>query len=122
MAKMSKEEAVEWLVDNVKVWPVDLYIDKPPQHKWCSWGVNRVDKFIYFFVISGEFESSRITEGEWAAEAQRVNRLAQAERNKKYARGLVEKGMFRWSGPIPNNDEAKEKMAALAAKLRDKAK
>ena len=122
MAKMSKEEAISWLVDNVKVWPKNIYADKPPQHKWGVWKVNCVDEYIYFFVISGEFESSRITEGEWAAEAQRVNRLAQAERNKKYVRGLVEKGMFRWSGPIPNNDEAKEKMAALAAKLRDKAK
>ena len=122
MAKMSKEEAVEWLVDNVKVWPKNIYVDKPPQHKWGSWNVDRVDDVICFFVIADSFDTHRITEGEWASEAQKVNRLAQAERNKKYARGLVEKGMFRWSGPIPNNDEAKEKMAALAAKLRDKAK
>ena len=122
MSKMNKQDALDWLVQDVKVWPESGEIKRQAVPANTCWHFDPVHLVWQFYVCASVGESAFITQGEWAIEKRRIESKSQNDHNSSHIKQMKEKGMFLWSGSIPNNAESKAKMCALAEKLRAKSK
>ena len=120
LLKVSKQKALNWLVNNVKKWPAANGDTRPTNPAKTSWHFDLESKSWQLFVIMRADEPVYISQGDWAIEKGRIDRQKRQVINARFEQKMKEKDYFRWNGRIPNTLEAKEKMANLAAKLRRK--
>ena len=120
MSEMSKQQALDWLVINVKKWPTREEGKRPIAPEKTVWHSDVATDSWMLYVSLGENESAFIAEGDWAIEKKRIAAEKRKRRNARFKQGKKENGCVRWNGYIPNSPEAKAKMTNLAAKLREK--
>ena len=118
MSEMSKQKALNWLVNNVRQWPGPSGDIRPQNPARTSWHFDLGTKSWTLFVIIREDEPIYISQGDWAIERGRIATEKQNVAVKRYEQKMTDNGFYRWNGRIPNTLEAKAKMANLAAKLR----
>lgn len=120
MSEMSKQKALNWLVNNVRQWPAANGYARPTNPAKTSWHYDPETKGWQLFVIISADEPIYISQGDWSIEKGRIAAEKRKVITERFEQKMSDKGYCRWNGRIPNTLEAKAKMANLAAKLRKK--
>lgn len=116
---MSKQEALNWLVNNVKQWPTVDKSKRPRNPAKACWHFDLSSESWQLYVSISADESVFIAQADWAIEKSRIAAEKRQVRNARFVQKMKEKDYFRWNGYIPSTPEAKAQMSNLAAELRD---
>ena len=119
MTELTRQQALDWLVKNVKTWPLakaELDTNAP---KGAMWHIDVVGGVNLLLIDAVEF----IAEGDWSVEKGRISSELRRARNERWVNSMTEKkGMVRCSVYVPDDGDAAKAIKFLAEKLREDAK